>query len=86
VNALMRLVMIAGILSSVGLASERYTFVPGQGFVVDPRTAPKYLVVSAFYDHSLSNYRAGFDHYEAFLKQLNIKPNTEAETAITKAN
>jgi len=84
-NWLLRLAVIAVVLSSVSLASERYTFVPGQGYVVNPKTAPKYLLVSAFYDHSLFNYRAGFGHYEAFLKQLNIKPNTEAEPTITKA-
>lgn len=42
-------------------------------------------MVSGFYDHALFNYRTGFDHYEAFLKQLNIKPNTNAEVAINKA-
>lgn len=84
-NRLPPLVVIAVLLTSVCMASERYTFVPGQGYVVNPKTAPKYLVVSGFYDHAMFNYRAGFDYYEAFLKQLNIKPNTDAETAITKA-
>jgi hypothetical protein len=67
------------------LASERYTFVDGYGYVINPKIAPKYLVVSAFYDQAMFNYKAGTDHYKAFLKQLNIKHGTKAEMAITKA-
>lgn len=82
-NGLLRLVVITVVLSSVSSASERYTFVPGQGYVVDPKTAPKYLVVSQFFDHAMFYYRAGFSRYEA--KQFAIRHNTNAETAIEKA-
>jgi len=84
-NGLLRLAVIGVVLSSVSLASERYTFVDGYGYVINSKIAPKYLVVSAFYEHAMVNYEAGSDYYEAFLKQLNVKHNTKAEMAITKA-
>jgi hypothetical protein len=74
-NGFLRLAAVVIVLTSLSFADERYTFVPGSGYVLNPKTAPQ----------SMLNFRAGFDHYEAFLKQLNIKPNTNAEAAITKA-
>jgi hypothetical protein len=37
------------------------------------------------FSHGMTHFRSGFDYYEAFLGELNIKPNTAAETAVTKA-
>jgi hypothetical protein len=37
------------------------------------------------FNYGMTHFRSGFDYYEAFLGELNIKPNTAGETAVTKA-